>query len=98
MQLAQVNPERQGYNAVTADDGRQARVPIAESMSDTAMCDVMMPCVDGFHVMHRPCYDMNQEQSPIVEPAAATAPAPPAIGFYTGQGLLPSNGPTCARA
>ncbi len=51
VRLVQVNLERQGYNVVTAFDGREALERIAEHQPDMVICDVMMPYMDGIAVL-----------------------------------------------
>lgn len=43
VRLIQVNLERQGYNVVTAHDGKEALEKVASEKPDLVVLDVMMP-------------------------------------------------------
>lgn len=51
VRLVQVNLERQGYEVVTANDGREALQKVEEERPDLVVLDVMMPYMDGFEVL-----------------------------------------------
>jgi CheY-like chemotaxis protein len=51
VRLIQVNLERQGYNVVTAHDGKEALEKVASEKPDLVVLDVMMPYMDGFEVL-----------------------------------------------
>ncbi len=46
--LVQINLERNGYEVVTAADGREALDKLKEDPPDLILCDVIMPQMDGF--------------------------------------------------
>lgn len=66
VRLVQVNLERQGYNVVTAFDGRQALEQIAQNMPDMVICDVMMPYMDGFEVLRKLRLDPKTRELPVI--------------------------------
>lgn len=43
--------EFRGYQVVTAENGREALDLLTEDLPDMIICDVMMPEVDGYHVV-----------------------------------------------
>jgi len=66
VRLVQVNLERQGYNVVTAFDGKQALERIAEHRPDLVICDVMMPYMDGFEVLTAIRKDPATRKLPVI--------------------------------
>jgi len=66
VRLVQVNLERQGYNVVTAFDGKQALEQIAENRPDMVICDVMMPYMDGFEVLRHIRKDVATRDLPVI--------------------------------
>jgi two-component system alkaline phosphatase synthesis response regulator PhoP len=66
VRLVQVNLERQGYNVVTAFDGKQALERIAEHRPDLVICDVMMPYMDGFEVLTALRKDPATRELPVI--------------------------------
>ena len=51
VRLIQVNLERQGFQVVTAFDGREALEVAKREAPDLIVLDVMMPFLDGFQVL-----------------------------------------------
>jgi len=51
VRLVQVNLERQGYEVVTANDGKEALEKVESERPDLVVLDVMMPYMDGFEVL-----------------------------------------------
>ena len=66
VRLVQVNLERQGYNVVTAFDGRQALEKIAEARPDLVICDVMMPQMDGFELLRHIRLNRATRELPVI--------------------------------
>lgn len=66
VRLVQVNLERQGYNVITAFDGRQALESIAANKPDMVICDVMMPYMDGFEVLRQLRMDEATRELPVI--------------------------------
>lgn len=66
VRLVQVNLERQGYNVLTAYDGRQALEQIAENRPDMVICDVMMPYMDGFEVLRQLRLNAQTRDLPVI--------------------------------
>lgn len=51
LRLVQANLERQGYQVVTAVDGKDALQKVDEERPDLIVLDVVMPQMDGFEVL-----------------------------------------------
>jgi two-component system, OmpR family, alkaline phosphatase synthesis response regulator PhoP len=51
VRLVQVNLERQGYEVITANDGKEALQKVEDEHPDLVVLDVMMPYMDGFEVL-----------------------------------------------
>jgi two-component system, OmpR family, alkaline phosphatase synthesis response regulator PhoP len=66
VRLVQVNLERQGYNVVTAFDGKEAMEKIAASRPDMVVIDVMMPYMDGFTVLQELRKDPATRDLPVI--------------------------------
>jgi two-component system, OmpR family, alkaline phosphatase synthesis response regulator PhoP len=66
VRLVQVNLERQGYNVLTATDGRQALEQVAFHRPDMVICDVMMPYLDGFEVLRHLRLDPATRDLPVI--------------------------------
>ena len=66
VRLVQVNLERQGYNVLTAFDGREALEQIAEHRPDMVICDVMMPYMDGFEVLRQLRLNSHTRDLPVI--------------------------------
>ena len=53
LRLVARNLQFEGYDVITASDGKQALELIEHHLPDLALLDVMMPFMDGFSVCHR---------------------------------------------
>lgn len=66
VRLIQVNLERQGYNVVTAYDGREGLEKVKSEKPDLCVLDVMMPYMDGFEVLKSLRRDPETESVPVI--------------------------------
>ena len=66
VRLVQVNLERQGYQVVTAFDGKEALEKIEAEMPDLVVLDVMMPYMDGFEVLKTIRREPETESLPVI--------------------------------
>src|SRR5450755_1459603 len=53
LRLVARNLQLEGYDVITASDGKQALEQIETRIPDLVLLDVMMPKMDGFTVCHR---------------------------------------------
>jgi len=66
VRLIQVNLERQGYQVVTAFDGKEGLEKVRSEKPDLCVLDVMMPYMDGFEVLKSIRRDPATEQLPVI--------------------------------
>ena len=66
VRLIQVNLERQGWNVVTAYDGKEGLEKVASERPDLLVLDVMMPYMDGFEVLKSIRKDPATEKLPVI--------------------------------
>lgn len=66
VRLIQVNLERQGYNVVTAFDGKEGLEKVKAEKPDLCVLDVMMPYMDGFEVLKAIRRDPETEALPVI--------------------------------
>ncbi len=66
VKLVQVNLERQGYEVITANDGREALQKVEEENPDLLVLDVMMPYMDGFEVLQNLRRNPSTRDIPVI--------------------------------
>lgn len=66
VRLIQVNLERQGYQVVTAFDGKEGLEKIRAEKPNIVVLDVMMPYMDGFEVLKNLRRDKETEDLPVI--------------------------------
>ncbi|MBX3119264.1 MAG: response regulator [Fimbriimonadaceae bacterium] len=66
VRLIQVNLERQGYQVVTAFDGKEGLEKIKSEKPNCVVLDVMMPYMDGFEVLKSLRRDPETENLPVI--------------------------------
>jgi two-component system alkaline phosphatase synthesis response regulator PhoP/two-component system response regulator VicR len=66
VRLIQVNLERQGYNVVTAFDGKEGLEKIRSEKPNLVVLDVMMPYMDGFEVLKTIRREPETESLPVI--------------------------------
>lgn len=66
VRLIQVNLERQGYQVVTAFDGKEGLEKIKAEKPNLVVLDVMMPYMDGFEVLKTLRRDPETESLPVI--------------------------------
>ena len=84
VRLIQVNLERQGYQVVTAFDGKEALEKVESEHPDMLVLDVMMPYMDGFEVLHALKKNPATRDIPIIMLTAKAQDADVARGWMTG--------------
>jgi len=66
VRLVQVNLERQGYEVITANDGKEALQKVEEEHPDLVVLDVMMPYMDGFEVLQSLRRNPETQNIPVI--------------------------------
>lgn len=66
VRLIQVNLEKQGYQVVTAYDGKEGLEKIKAERPDLVVLDVMMPYMDGFEVLKNLRRDPDYQELPVI--------------------------------
>ena len=66
VRLVQVNLERQGYEVVTAYDGKEALEKVEAESPDLIVLDVMMPYMDGFEVLQNLKRNASTRDIPVI--------------------------------
>lgn len=66
VRLIQVNLERQGYQVVTAFDGKEGLEKIRAEKPRLVVLDVMMPYMDGFEVLKNLRREPETEHLPVI--------------------------------
>ena len=64
--MIQVNLEKQGWQVVTAYDGKEGLEKIRAEKPDLCVLDVMMPYMDGFEVLRRLKADRATLDIPVI--------------------------------
>lgn len=58
--------ELAGYNVTTADDGKKGVEEVKKSIPDLIICDIMMPVLDGYGVLHMLNKDIKTSSIPFI--------------------------------
>ena len=66
VRLIQVNLERQGWDVVTAYDGKEGLEKVKAEKPDLLVLDVMMPYMDGFEVLKAIRKEPETEKLPVI--------------------------------
>lgn len=66
VRLLQVTLERQGFQVLTAFDGREALRAVEQQNPDLVVLDVMMPYLDGYEVLKCLRRDPATEKLPVI--------------------------------
>lgn len=84
VRLVQVNLERQGYEVVTANDGKEALEKVASERPDLIVLDVMMPYMDGFEVLQNLRRSPETREIPVIMLTAKAQDADVFKGWQSG--------------
>ncbi|MCL6520157.1 MAG: response regulator [Armatimonadota bacterium] len=84
VRLVQVNLERQGYEVVTASDGKEALQKVEEERPDLVILDVMMPYMDGFEVLQNLRRNPSTRDIPVIMLTAKAQDADVFRGWQSG--------------
>ena len=84
VRLVQVNLERQGYEVITANDGKEALQKVEEERPDLVVLDVMMPYMDGFEVLQTMRRNPDTREIPVIMLTAKAQDADVFRGWQSG--------------
>lgn len=84
VRLVQVNLERQGYEVVTANDGKEALEKVDSERPDLVVLDVMMPYMDGFEVLQNLRRNPSTRDIPVIMLTAKAQDADVFRGWQSG--------------
>ncbi len=84
VRLIQVNLERQGYEVVTAYDGKEGLEKIKSEKPKLVVLDVMMPYMDGFEVLKNLRKEPETENIPVIMLTAKAQDADVFQGYHYG--------------
>ncbi|GIV98447.1 MAG: hypothetical protein KatS3mg057_3104 [Herpetosiphonaceae bacterium] len=65
--------EDEGYHVMTAENGREALIRLAQVRPDVVLCDVMMPLLDGRELCKAMQSSADYQSIPIIMMSAASA-------------------------
>ncbi len=85
--LIQVSLERQGFEVLTAVDGKDALDKVANDKPDLVVLDVMMPQIDGFEVLKSLRKNKETRELPVIMLTAKTQDSDVFTGWQHGADL-----------
>jgi two-component system alkaline phosphatase synthesis response regulator PhoP/two-component system response regulator VicR len=87
VRLVQINLQKEGYEVVTAGNGREALEKVASEKPDLIVMDVMMPEMDGFEALEKLKANPETAQIPIIMLTAKAQDADVFSGWQKGADL-----------
>lgn len=87
VRLVQINLTKEGYEVVTASNGREALEQVAAEQPDLIVMDVMMPEMDGFEALKRLKEDTATASIPVIMLTARAQDADVFRGWQSGADL-----------
>jgi two-component system alkaline phosphatase synthesis response regulator PhoP len=84
VRLIQVNLEREGYQVLTAFDGKDGLQKVKTEKPDLVVLDVMMPYMDGFEVLKSMKADPQTAGIPVIMLTAKAQDADVFRGWSSG--------------
>ncbi len=84
VELIKFNLENNGYDVITAFDGKQALEKAKEEMPDLIILDLMLPIIDGIDVCKKIKNNDGTENIPIIMLTAKSEEADKVIGLEIG--------------
>lgn len=84
VRLIQVNLERQGYEVVTAYNGRECLEKVASEHPDLIVLDLMMPEMTGFEVLEELKKNPETQNIPVIMLTARTQDQDVLRGWQSG--------------
>jgi two-component system alkaline phosphatase synthesis response regulator PhoP/two-component system response regulator VicR len=87
VRLVQINLQKEGYEVVTAGNGREALEKVESEKPDLIVMDVMMPEMDGFEALEKLKANPETAQIPIIMLTAKAQDADVFSGWQKGADL-----------
>ena len=87
VRLVQINLQKEGYEVVTAGNGREALEKVQSEKPDLIVMDVMMPEMDGFEALEKLKANPQTAQIPIIMLTAKAQDADVFSGWQKGADL-----------
>jgi two-component system alkaline phosphatase synthesis response regulator PhoP/two-component system response regulator VicR len=87
VRLVQINLQKEGYEVVTAGNGREALEKVKSEKPDLIVMDVMMPEMDGFEALENLKADEATAQIPVIMLTAKAQDADVFSGWQKGADL-----------
>ena len=87
VRLVQINLQKEGYEVVTATNGREALEAVAASRPDLIVMDVMMPELDGFGALQQLKDNPQTADIPVIMLTAKAQDADVFKGWQSGADL-----------
>ena len=87
VRLVQINLEKEGYEVVTASNGREALEKVDSEKPDLVVMDVMMPEMDGFEALKRLKDNEKTASIPVIMLTAKAQDADVFRGWQSGVDL-----------
>ena len=87
VRLVQINLQKEGYEVVTAENGRDALEKVKTEKPDLIVMDVMMPEMDGFEALEKLKADEETANIPVIMLTAKAQDADVFSGWQKGADL-----------
>jgi two-component system alkaline phosphatase synthesis response regulator PhoP len=87
VRLVQINLQKEGYEVVTASNGREALEKVVSEKPDLIVMDVMMPEMDGFEALEKLKSDEQTAKIPVIMLTAKAQDADVFSGWQKGADL-----------
>jgi two-component system alkaline phosphatase synthesis response regulator PhoP len=84
VKFIQINLEHEGYEVVTAFDGKEALEKVQKECPDLVVLDVMMPYMDGFEVLQTLRKNSLTRELPVIMLTAKTTDNDVVKGYQSG--------------
>jgi two-component system alkaline phosphatase synthesis response regulator PhoP/two-component system response regulator VicR len=87
VRLVQINLQKEGFEVVTATNGREALEAVTQHSPDLIVMDVMMPEMDGFEALQKLKENPDTQTIPVIMLTAKAQDADVFKGWQSGADL-----------
>lgn len=87
VRLVQINLQKEGFEVVTATNGREALEAVTQHSPDLIVMDVMMPEMDGFEALQKLKENPDTQNIPVIMLTAKAQDADVFKGWQSGADL-----------